>query len=321
MMISTAADAAGILRGVTRQRRGMRVENRPARHRQDRARSTHSGARTPIRASNSWPAPAATPPSMACRTSGSRDHARRGPGPGLRFHLHAAAGAFRRGADGAARRQTRDAREAADRHHAADRVARRRSRAPRAHAVPDLAFAVRRGRRCGARMAAHAQAAARQDHLEGRRAPLASGPALDLGAGRLRRVRSGHQRVVGAHRDPAEGSLRRSAHCSNFRRISRRRSRRSCDCAPKTASRSRAEFDFRQKGEQSWDIELATTTGTLKLVARRRRALHRRQGRDSRRSGMAGEYPRLYRAFRRAVRCAASRKSTGGRSSSSRMRF
>ena len=26
-----------------------------------------------------------------------------------------------------------------------------------------------------------------------------------------------------------------------------------------------AEFDFRQKGEQSWDIELFTTTGRLKL--------------------------------------------------------
>ena len=35
------------------------------------------------------------------------------------------------------------------------------------------------------------------------------GPALDLGAGWLRRVRPGHQRVVGAHRDPAEGCLRR----------------------------------------------------------------------------------------------------------------
>ena len=43
-----------------------------------------------------------------------------------------------------------------------------------------------------------------------------------------------------------------------------------------------AEFDFRQKGEQSWDIELTTTTGKLKLVERRRGAVHRRQSGDRR---------------------------------------
>jgi predicted dehydrogenase len=57
-----------------------------------------------------------------------------------------------------------------------------------------------------------------------------------------------------------------------------------------------AEFDFRQKGEQSWDIELSTTTGKLKLA---------RGGADLSIDGksvaadesMAGEYPRLYRRF------------------------
>jgi predicted dehydrogenase len=57
-----------------------------------------------------------------------------------------------------------------------------------------------------------------------------------------------------------------------------------------------AEFDFRQKGEQSWDIELATTTGqaklsqggaTLTLDGRPASAAH----------GLAGEYPRLYARF------------------------
>ena len=58
----------------------------------------------------------------------------------------------------------------------------------------------------------------------------------------------------------------------------------------------RAEFDFRQKGEQSWDIELVTTTGKLKLA---------RGGADLSIDGksvttdesMAGEYPRLYQRF------------------------
>jgi predicted dehydrogenase len=57
-----------------------------------------------------------------------------------------------------------------------------------------------------------------------------------------------------------------------------------------------AEFDFRQKGEQSWDIELVTTTGKLKLA---------RGGADLSIDGksvttdesMAGEYPRLYQRF------------------------
>jgi predicted dehydrogenase len=57
-----------------------------------------------------------------------------------------------------------------------------------------------------------------------------------------------------------------------------------------------AEFDFRQKGEQSWDIELVTTTGMLKLA---------RGGGELSVDGkavvadasLAGEYPRLYERF------------------------
>jgi predicted dehydrogenase len=57
-----------------------------------------------------------------------------------------------------------------------------------------------------------------------------------------------------------------------------------------------AEFDFRQKGEQSWNIDLATTTGSLRLA---------HGGADLSIDGravtadasMAGEYPRLYQRF------------------------
>jgi len=71
-----------------------------------------------------------------------------------------------------------------------------------------------------------------------------------------------------------------------------------------------AEFDFRQKGEQSWDIELTTTTGTLKLA---------HGGGELSIDGkpvvadasMAGEYPRLYQRF--AALCDAGKSEVDWR--------
>jgi len=63
-----------------------------------------------------------------------------------------------------------------------------------------------------------------------------------------------------------------------------------------------AEFDFRQKGEQTWDIVLTTTDGHLKL-SHGGGALEingRPLGADA---ALAGEYPRLYARF--AELCAA----------------
>lgn len=61
-----------------------------------------------------------------------------------------------------------------------------------------------------------------------------------------------------------------------------------------------ADFDFRQKGEQSWDIELKTTTGTLKLV--RGGAVLSVDGKELMADeGLAGEYPRLYQRFAELV--------------------
>jgi D-galactose 1-dehydrogenase/L-arabinose 1- dehydrogenase len=57
-----------------------------------------------------------------------------------------------------------------------------------------------------------------------------------------------------------------------------------------------AEFDFRQKGEQSWDIELKTTTGNLKLS--KGGAVLAIDGKEvTAEEGLAGEYPRLYQRF------------------------
>ena len=71
-----------------------------------------------------------------------------------------------------------------------------------------------------------------------------------------------------------------------------------------------AEFDFRQKGEQSWDIELFTTTGKLKL-AHGGATLHLDGQPVSAAGGLAGEYPRLYARF--AALCAESRSEVDWR--------
>lgn len=71
-----------------------------------------------------------------------------------------------------------------------------------------------------------------------------------------------------------------------------------------------AEFDFRQKGEQSWDIELETSDGRLKL-SRGGAGLEidgKMIGTDE---SMSGEYPRLYARF--AALCAAGRSEVDWR--------
>jgi predicted dehydrogenase len=57
-----------------------------------------------------------------------------------------------------------------------------------------------------------------------------------------------------------------------------------------------AEFDFRQKGEQSWDIELQTRSGDLRL-SRGGAALAIDGKTVTLHDGLAGEYPRLYQRF------------------------
>jgi predicted dehydrogenase len=72
----------------------------------------------------------------------------------------------------------------------------------------------------------------------------------------------------------------------------------------------RAEFDFRQKGEQSWNIELATTSGALKL-AHGGAELSIDGKAVTADASMAGEYPRLYQRF--AALCDARRSDVDWR--------
>ena len=61
-----------------------------------------------------------------------------------------------------------------------------------------------------------------------------------------------------------------------------------------------ADFDFRQKGEQSWDIEIQTTAGHLKLS--RGGAVLALDGKEvTSDESLAGEYPRLYQRFAELV--------------------
>jgi predicted dehydrogenase len=71
-----------------------------------------------------------------------------------------------------------------------------------------------------------------------------------------------------------------------------------------------AEFDFRQKGEQSWDIELFTTTGRLKL-SQGGATLEIDGEIIAADRGLAGEYPRLYSRF--ASLCSAARSEVDWR--------
>ncbi|HEY0818176.1 MAG TPA: Gfo/Idh/MocA family oxidoreductase [Rhizobacter sp.] len=71
-----------------------------------------------------------------------------------------------------------------------------------------------------------------------------------------------------------------------------------------------AEFDFRQKGEQSWDIELHSTSGSLKL-SQGGATLWIDGQVVTAGHGLAGEYPRLYSRF--ATLCAAGRSEVDWR--------
>ena len=86
-------------------------------------------------------------------------------------------------------------------------------------------------------------------------------------------------------------------------------SRPICSCAPPRAPAIDAEFDFRQKGEQSWDIELQTGAGNLRL-SRGGAGLAIDGQTMMLDEGMAGEYPRLYRALRATCARAADPRWT-----------
>ena len=103
----------------------------------------------------------------------------------------------------------------------------------------------------------------RSPYLERGRAALASRPGMDLARGRLRRVRSRHQRPVDPDQDRA-GAVFVTRAEARLSRQSRHADRRVADLdlprggpgAPLTA-----EFDWRQTGDQTWTIDIAVEDG------------------------------------------------------------
>ena len=203
---------------------------------------------------------------------------------------------------GAASRQTRDAGEAAHGDHAADRAAGRRSarvaaaRCSRPGTRASPRVSMRRANGCARASCCRGKITWKEDvhHWHpGQRWIWEPGGfgVFDPGINAL----SVLTEVL------ADEVRRRARAAGISRRTSRRRSRRTWPCAPLPGVAIAAEFDFRQKGEQSWDIELTTTSGTLKLS--RGGAGSRIDGKIvSLDEGLAGEYPRLYERFAVAVR-------------------
>ena len=140
-------------------------------------------------------------------------------------------------------------------------------------------------------------------------------------------VASGIQGSAGSgSREDSACSIRGSTHCRFSRRYlsedvyvreavleypSNQQSPIAADLLLQTeaGTRFRAEFDFRQTGEQIWVIELATSRGTLQLS--RGGAALAIDGKGVAVDESIGEYPRLYEHF--AALCAAGKSDVDWR--------
>ena len=152
------------------------------------------------------------------------------------------------------------------------RSADRGGAAGRANAVCDLAFAFRAGRRAGARVARQPPDQVGDDQMEGRRQGLASRPGLDLGAGRVRRVRSRHQRALDPDPHSAAAVVPDRGRAVLPAQSRRPRSPPISTFSDDTGVPIDAEFDLRQTGPQTWDIRRRNRCGADDAVVRRRPA-------------------------------------------------
>ena len=113
------------------------------------------------------------------------------------------------------------------------------------------------------------------------RAQMASGPGMDLGAGRLRRVRSGHQRALDRDPDPAVAAVRARGHP----RLPGEPA--DPDRGPHRLRRAsgpfEADMDWRYSEGERWTIRVETEDGTARRAARRRRPPDRRRRAAARR--------------------------------------
>ena len=165
-----------------------------------------------------------------------RGDARRGAGTRCCLALHAAAIPLRCRADGARSEKARLPGKAAGRHGQRGRGPEGAGGGKRRLAVRQLAFALRAGGGGRARLPRSARITLGRDQLEGRRAPLAPEPGMDLGAGRLRCLRSRHQRAVDRDPHPA-GDVHHLGRARFSGEPRMPRSRRKSPSAPRTDCR------------------------------------------------------------------------------------
>ena len=135
-------------------------------------------------------------------------------------------------------------------------ASRRRSRRDPVHDLARAASLDRRRGGQGARRQAHRVDA---DPLARGRPQMASRPAMDLGAGRVRRVRSRHQRLLDRDQDLPRRPVRAVGRASASRRMPRRRSPpTSCSPARRPTGRCTASLDWRRTEGEEWTIAVET---------------------------------------------------------------
>ena len=137
------------------------------------------------------------------------------------------------------------------------------------------------------------------------RPQMASGPALDLGAGRLRRVRPRHQRLLDRDQDLPRRPVRRVGRASASPRMRRRRSPpRSTFSSPEADGPLTASLDWRRTEGEEWTIAVDDRRRTMPSASRTAGRGCCSTARSGRTTG-TGEYPDIYRAFVRPDRRAA----------------
>ena len=125
---------------------------------------------------------------------------------------------------------------------------------------------------------------------------MAPGPALDLGAGRVRRVRPRHQRFLDRHEDLPGHAVRAARPTSTFPRARRRPSppRSSSPAPPPTGRSAAASTGAAAKARNGPSPFAPPTASTLRLEDGGSRLSI---GGERQADAGPGEYPDIYREF------------------------
>ena len=138
--------------------------------------------------------------------------------------------------------------------------------------------------------------ASMRDPLARGRSQMASRPALDLGAGRVRSVRSRHQRLFDRHEDLPRrlvrplGRAQLPGECANADR------RRNRILQPEGRRSAHASLDLRRSEGEEWTIDVDDRRWELVRLEERRLSACSSTAKSGGAAGI-GEYPDIYREF------------------------